>query len=113
MGKTPNGGYSQFLTDSGTLQNATFGIPWQSFWALAGEEQQASLLGLLELIKSAGATVINGTELPNYQTIVSPDGWNWCANPVPAWRVAPWLTFAVPGTMGQREDIQTSPNLPT
>jgi amidase len=32
---------------------------------------------LINLIQSAGATIINGTELPNYQTIVSPNGWNW------------------------------------
>ena len=76
-GKTPLGGYSQFLTTSDALRNATFGLPWQSFWALASEEQQASLIGLIGLIESAGATVINGTELPDYQTIVSPDGWNW------------------------------------
>ena len=78
VGKTPDGAYSQFLTNSDALQNATFGLPWQSFWALASEEQQVSLLGLIEAITRAGATVINGTELPNYQTIVSPDGWNWC-----------------------------------
>ena len=77
VGKTPKGGYSQFLTNSDALRNATFGLPWQSFWALASEEQQSSLLGLIDLIKSAGATVINGTELPNYETIVSPNGWNW------------------------------------
>ncbi|KAF6225453.1 hypothetical protein HO133_009453 [Letharia lupina] len=76
-GKVLSGGYSQFLTNSRALQNATFGLPWQSFWTLASEEQQASLLGLIELIRGAGATVINGTELPNYQTTVSPDGWNW------------------------------------
>ena len=83
VGKTPDGGYSQFLTNSDALQNATFGLPWQSFWALASEEQQVSLLGLIEIIKSAGATVINGTELPNYQTVVSPDGWNWCVSFLP------------------------------
>lgn len=77
-GKTPLGGYGQFLTISDALPNATFGLPWQSFWALASEEQQLSLIGLIRLIESAGATVINGTELPNYRTIVSPDGWNWC-----------------------------------
>lgn len=37
----------------------------------------SSLIELLELIKGAGATIINGTELPNYDTIVSPNGWNW------------------------------------
>ena len=83
IGKTPEGGYSQFLSNSDALRNATFGLPWQSFWALATDEQQTSLLGLIDLIKSAGATVINGTELPNYRTIVSPDGWNWCVGSVP------------------------------
>lgn len=83
-GKTPSGGYSQFLTNRDSLQNATFGLPWESFWALASEEQQTSLLGLIELLQSAGATVINGTELPNYQTIVSPDGWDWFVYSLPA-----------------------------
>ncbi|KAF2247228.1 amidase signature enzyme [Trematosphaeria pertusa] len=76
-GKTPAGGYMQFLTDRSALQNATFGLPWNSFWVYADEEQQAILLTLISLIESAGATVINNTELPNYETIVSPDGWNW------------------------------------
>ena len=79
--KTPLGGYAQFLTTSDALQNATFGLPWQSFWVLASEKQQTSLKELIELIQGAGATVINGTELPDYQTIVSPDGWNWCVSP--------------------------------
>jgi amidase len=76
-GKTPEGGYIQYLTDKSALQNATFGIPWDSFWVYADAEQQAILLSLISLIESAGATIINQTELPNYQTIVSPDGWNW------------------------------------
>ena len=77
VGRTPNGGYSQFLTNKDALRDATFGLPWQSCWAIASEEQQTSLLKLIDLIKSAGATVVNGTELPNYETIVSPDGWDW------------------------------------
>ena len=77
VGKTPVGGYTQFLSNSTALRGATFGLPWKSFWALASEEQQVSLMGLVELVKRAGATVVNGTELPNYETIVSPDGWNW------------------------------------
>ncbi len=36
-----------------------------------------SLLELIDLIKEAGATIINETEIPNYETIVSPNGWNW------------------------------------
>ncbi|KAF2259310.1 glutamyl-tRNA amidotransferase subunit A [Lojkania enalia] len=76
-GKTPPGGYMQFLADKMILQDAKFGIPWNSFWVYADEEQQAVLLSLICLIESAGATIINNTELPNYQTIVSPDGWDW------------------------------------
>jgi amidase len=76
-GNTPPGGYIQFLTSKTALQNATFGIPWDSFWAYADVAQQAELLSLLSLISDAGATIINNTELPNHETIVSPDGWNW------------------------------------
>lgn len=36
-----------------------------------------SLLELIDLIEEAGATIINETEIPNYETIVSPNGWNW------------------------------------
>ncbi|KAG9496678.1 hypothetical protein J7337_011458 [Fusarium musae] len=75
--KTPKGGYAKFLTDKKALKGATFGLPWKSFWALADEDMQSQLLELVELIKSAGATIINGTEITNYETIVSPDGWNW------------------------------------
>jgi len=76
-GRTPAGGYMQFLTNKNALQNATFGLPWGSFWVYADEEQQSQLLTLIELIESAGGTVINNTELPNYETIVSPNGWDW------------------------------------
>ena len=77
IGKTPAGGYVQYMSNSTALKGATLGIPWASFWALADPEQQGILLDLVDLIKKAGATVINGTELPDYKTIVSPDGWNW------------------------------------
>ncbi|QDS77417.1 hypothetical protein FKW77_006436 [Venturia effusa] len=74
---TPSGGYAQFLTSKAALANATFGIPWKSFWVYTSPSQQASLLSLIDLIKSAGATIVNNTELPSYQTSVSPDGWDW------------------------------------
>ena len=76
-GKTPPNGYSQFLASKLALKGATFGLPWNSFWALLDETQQASLLEFIDLLRAAGATIINGTEIPDYQTIVSPDGWNW------------------------------------
>jgi amidase len=76
-GRTPQGGYIQFLSDQSILQNATFGLPWKSFWVHADEEQQTQLLSIISMIEDAGATIINDTDLFNYETIVSPDGWNW------------------------------------
>ena len=73
----PPSGYVQFLSQKSALKNATFGLPWKSFWAYADDEQQQQLLELVALIKSAGATIINNTEITNYQNLVSPDGWNW------------------------------------
>ena len=77
IGKTPKGGYAQFLSNRSALEDATFGIPWETFWIYADAEQQAILLSIIDLIESAGATIINGTELPDRKLIVSPDGWNW------------------------------------
>lgn len=76
-GLTPKGGYAQFLSNRTALKGATFGLPWQSFWVYADPEQQKILTSIVKLIESAGATVINNTEITNYQTLVSPDGWNW------------------------------------
>jgi amidase len=76
-GNVPGGGYSQFLTTKDALKGATFGIPWSSFWIYADDEQRGILKALLSLISEAGATIINGTEILDYQTLVSPDGWNW------------------------------------
>lgn len=77
IGNTPPGRYVQFLANRFALADATFGIPWESFWVYADTEQQNILLSIISLMQEAGATIINGTELPDYQTIVSPDGWNW------------------------------------
>jgi amidase len=43
----------------------------------ADHEQLSQLLSMISLIESAGGVVENNTELPNYKTIVSPEGWNW------------------------------------
>ena len=77
QGKTPRGGYAQFLTDKKALKGATFGLPWASFWSKADEEQLKDLLPLLDLIKSAGATIINGTEIRNYEKVIAPYYWDW------------------------------------
>ncbi|KAK8098743.1 uncharacterized protein PG998_011984 [Apiospora kogelbergensis] len=76
-GKTPQGGYAQFLATKDCLKDATFGLPWKSFWVHADEEQLNVLKSILSLIESAGATIINGTEIADYERLVSPDGWDW------------------------------------
>ncbi|EEP77697.1 conserved hypothetical protein [Uncinocarpus reesii 1704] len=78
-GKTPRGrrGYSQFLTDKTALKGAVFGIPWNSYWKLGEPSQISQLLELVDLIKSAGATIVNGTEITNYETIIPRDRWDW------------------------------------
>ena len=77
QGKTPQGGYAQFLAKKDVLKGATFGLPWNSFWVYADDEQKAVLVELLTSIESAGATILNGTEILDYETIISPNGWNW------------------------------------
>lgn len=77
-GKTPKGGYAKLLdTKKSALKNARFGLPWMSYWRYADDEQLAILKKLLDLMRTAGATIINGTEITDYQTIVSPNGWDW------------------------------------
>ncbi|OCL12004.1 glutamyl-tRNA amidotransferase subunit A [Glonium stellatum] len=76
-GKTPAGGFTQFSNNKLVLKDAKFGIPWSSFWVYADPEQQSKLLSLISLIRDAGASIINNTELEGYHTIVSPSGWNW------------------------------------
>lgn len=39
--------------------------------------QQSHLLDFISLVQSAGATIINNTELPYHSKIVPPYGWDW------------------------------------
>ena len=75
--QAPTGDFFQFFCNRDALKGAKFGLPWLSFWQLASANQQEQLLSLITVIETAGATIINGTELPSWQTIVSPDGWDW------------------------------------
>ncbi|KAI6910121.1 amidase family protein [Hortaea werneckii] len=77
IGRTPEFGYTQYLTDRHALKHAVFGVPWETFWVYADEEQQAILLSMIETLKDAGATIVNNTELPSRDLLVSPDGWDW------------------------------------
>ena len=73
----PSDGFAPFLSRKDALTGAKFGLPWLSFWQFAKQAQQDQLLDLIKLIESAGAIVVNGTELPHWKTIVDPAGWNW------------------------------------
>lgn len=77
VGNTPSGGYAQFLVNRTSLKGAVFGLPWKSFWVYADVEQQEILVSVLQLIESAGATIVNETEIQDYETLVSNEGWNW------------------------------------
>jgi Asp-tRNA(Asn)/Glu-tRNA(Gln) amidotransferase A subunit family amidase len=100
-GRTPLGGYAQFLSNKDALKNATFGIPWQSFWALTPPEQQTQLIEIIDEIEAAGATIVNGTELKDYERIVSPDGWDYGSTRVYP-NVRPGMAFCSPTTLGVR-----------
>ena len=77
-GKIPErGGYSAALANKCALKGAVVGRPWLSSWQLNEPAQNAQLVDLPELIKSAGATIINSIELPSYLTTISQSGWNW------------------------------------
>lgn len=77
MGKTPPGGYTQFISKASALKGAKFGIPWKSFWTKADPVQLGILLEMVRMVEDAGATIVNGTELPHRKEIISPDYWNW------------------------------------
>ncbi|OAA51506.1 Amidase [Metarhizium rileyi] len=77
VGKTPKTNYADSLTTKDALKDATFGLPWNSFWKYADAEQLETLTALIKLIEEQGATIINNTEITDYETIVPPDGWNW------------------------------------
>jgi amidase len=76
---------------------------------LNNEIQNAQLVELLKLMRGAGAIIINGTELPNYETTVSPNGWNWDYGSTRGYpneseytvvKVDVWLLLPNPRTMG-------------
>ncbi|KAB5531364.1 amidase signature domain-containing protein [Coniochaeta sp. 2T2.1] len=68
--------YGGDLLDNYTLAQVGK-TPAGGFWVYADDEQRHVLGALLCLLSSAGATNVNGTEILNYETLVSPDGWNW------------------------------------
>ncbi|PFH59831.1 hypothetical protein XA68_11849 [Ophiocordyceps unilateralis] len=74
-------GFQQYLTTRDMLRRPTrrarFGIPWKSFWVHTDAETRSALLRVVEILRGAGAEIINGTEITGYKEIVSPHGWDW------------------------------------
>lgn len=79
-----DGNYTQFLATKDALKGATFGLPWLSLWNQTGNKADLpQLLKVVDQLKAAGATIINGTEFPHYKDILSPSGWDWSFGPSP------------------------------
>lgn len=75
--KAPENGFSEYLSTKQVLKGASFGLPWLSFWQYESPDQRNQLIKLIDLIRSAGAIIINGTELPHRERIIGPKEWNW------------------------------------
>ncbi|KIW48706.1 uncharacterized protein PV06_01273 [Exophiala oligosperma] len=84
QGSPKDGNYTQFLANKDALKGATFGLPWLSLWNQTGNKADLSqLLRVVDRLRAAGATIINGTEFPHYKDILSPSGWDWSFGPSP------------------------------
>ncbi|KIW19675.1 hypothetical protein PV08_00249 [Exophiala spinifera] len=79
-----DGNYTQFLATKDALKGAKFGLPWLSLWNQTGNKADVpQLLKVVDQLKAAGATIINGTEFPHYKDVISPRGWDWTVGPSP------------------------------
>lgn len=83
--KVPDGGnYTKFLASKEALRGAVFGLPWSSLWDQTGNRADLPmLLDVVEKLKAAGATIINGTEFPHYKDVLSPRGYTMDVGPSP------------------------------
>ncbi|EMC98278.1 hypothetical protein BAUCODRAFT_146833 [Baudoinia panamericana UAMH 10762] len=85
VGKTPNGGYAQFAVNSSALKGAVFGIPYPIWWSTIGglraPGNEAKFLARLDMLKQAGATIVNMTvPLPYAYDIQNAYGWGDAIN---------------------------------
>ncbi|EXJ77458.1 hypothetical protein A1O3_09684 [Capronia epimyces CBS 606.96] len=79
-----DGNYTQFLASQDALKGAVFGLPWLSLWnQTSNSADLPALLKVVERLKAAGATIINGTEFPHYKDVLSPSGWDWAYGAAP------------------------------
>ncbi|KAI4231323.1 MAG: hypothetical protein L6R40_007768 [Gallowayella cf. fulva] len=76
-GKTPPEGYVAILSNKTALQGANLASHGKASGPSLTLNSGFILLELINLIESAGATVVNNTDITNHESLVSPDGWNW------------------------------------
>ncbi|KAL5116083.1 hypothetical protein ACEQ8H_005979 [Pleosporales sp. CAS-2024a] len=71
------GTFGRSLRDAAFAFDAIYGPDPRDNYTLAqvGKTPEGGYIPFLT--NRAGGTVLNNTELPDYETIVSPDGWNW------------------------------------
>ncbi|PHH82184.1 hypothetical protein CDD82_6742 [Ophiocordyceps australis] len=69
--------FAEFLSPSKILCGSTFGLPWDSLWAKTDDETRNALMQVVAMMKGAGATIINHTEITNHERLVAPNGWDW------------------------------------
>lgn len=80
VGRTPDGGYAQYATNSSALKGAVFGIPYHIWWStiagLRAPGNEAKFLARLDQLKRAGVTIVNMTNpLPYADEIQNAYGW--------------------------------------
>jgi amidase len=107
VGKTPNGNFAKSLSTAAALRKAQFGIPWNSFWKYADQEQLQVLNAMVAMLKDAGAIIVNGTELL-HPDIVSPSGWNWSVHRTDTATIRQLILIV--GTMAHLADVLTNPS---
>lgn len=78
----PNGTYASWVSRKEALAGARFGLPSKRIWEAAkaneaDREEYKSLRAILDQLENAGAEVIEATDFPSVDEIISPDGWDW------------------------------------
>ncbi|PGH19657.1 hypothetical protein AJ80_03812 [Polytolypa hystricis UAMH7299] len=74
--------YASFVSSKDVLKGARFGLPWKRVWELATQTEDKkdkydALMAVIQRIREAGAEVIEWTDFPSAEEIISPTGWDW------------------------------------
>ncbi|KAK6431605.1 hypothetical protein LTR95_012236 [Oleoguttula sp. CCFEE 5521] len=76
-GRKQPSSYFAYVTDRRSLKGATFGLPMKRFWDVAPAPQRAVVEKLINLIRRAGATIVE-VDMPCAEERLHTDGrWDW------------------------------------